>query len=328
MKSVIVYFNFLFLGNCFSYVPTLHSLLRNGNNVDISTSTVVANLALIEIDKVTNQPISIENNQPVKSVVKFLVRNENKTEPILTQVNYKDSSMNNSSLVNFQERSFGKASQFVTAEGSPDVEIFYSLLAMLLNNKGSLLLNVFKKYNPHFKLNVELADEEKLDLLKKYKTYLEEKKNNADLGIKNPMKPEGIEERESINKIKKRYFLKKDFLVKRVKYEDQFFWVVQTEKVYIKFDINHRLKELRLTTQMNDIEIVFGRFILHGAQMEFPELIWFTDSLGKKYEIKATKLSMFNDNTDSHKKRLKRYTKLSKKNAITDLSIKPSFLLP
>lgn len=327
IKKIISILTLVFTTSAFSYSPTLESLFRNGNNIEVGNNTVVANISVIEIDSELNIPINPVEELANKQAFKLLINNEREDYPILTQVNYKGGVISNNSLINFREKSYKNLSGFVPNNENVDAQFFYSTLAMLLNNKSSMLLSVLKKYSAKIKTNIELINKEKTSLLINYKNYLTQIKDDETLELENPLKPDGDDKIAKVSEIKKQSFLEKDPVVKKEKIADDFFWVVKEENIFLKFDEFHRVREIKVKTNMGEIEMIFGKFVIHGAQFEFPEFIWFKDTSGRKYEIKATKLSIFADNIDMQRKRLKRYQKYADENKIIEPQIKPDFIL-
>ena len=154
------------------YSPSLESLLRNSNNVDIGNNTVMASLVITELDPETNNPLSTDDKIAHKSAVKFVIFNENEDRPTITQVEYKDTSFNYGALYDVNERSFSRLSSLIRNSEMVDAKSFYSVMAMLLNNDGSFLIDFIKSYEPKAQKNSELVNSRKVKLLSEYKRYL------------------------------------------------------------------------------------------------------------------------------------------------------------
>ncbi len=313
-----------------AYSPSLDSLLRNGNNADIGNNTVQANLVISEIDASTKEEVRDEMGILYKHSIKLLIVNEGELQPTLTQINYKGGIFANDALVGYTNTRMTDLKIFSEENENIDAELFYSLLGMVMNNDSKLLLKMFKKINSNIKKNEDLVNTDKFVLLNNYKNYLiaikaEEVKEETELV--NPLKPTTDEEKEKVKVLKSQSFLKHDPAVKRVKVEDEFFWIVDDKNIYLKFDRNHHLREMKMTTELGEIELLLGKFVVYSAQLQFPEFIILKDLAGKVYKITASKLTMFSDTSESHSKRLQRYNKLSIQNKITEPQIKPSFVL-
>ncbi len=330
-KVFIVFVTIIFSQSIFAYIPTLDSLLRNGNNIDIGKNTVQANLRVVEIDPSNNQVVKSSEGLIERYGLKLLLINENENKPKLTQVNYKGGVFNSDALVNLYYNNVDDYRLFSENNENVDGEVFYSVLLMLLNNDSKHLIRTLKKHVDGIKANSELINEDKFKHLLDYKNYLVATKELKDTEeaeeIENPMRPKDEDKVAEVKELKKTNFLKRDELVKRIKVEDDFSWVVDEKNLYIKFTDDHRITEMRLKTGMGELEFTFGKFKVYGAKMEFPEFIWFRDLTGKKYLIKPERVTMFSDTLQLHSKRLKRYQEHADTNKIVAPPQKPSFIL-
>jgi hypothetical protein len=323
-KTILSIFILALSTNIFAYTPTLDSLLRNGNNSEIGNNSVVANLYIKEIKEGVIDKELINN-----SVVKFVVFNENEDRPKLLQVDYAGGKVSSNLVIDYKVRDFSRLSKIANNNEKIETQVFYSLMSSLLNNNSRHFLELFTKNNIEVKRNVELLNTDKVSLLGKYRNYLKTLKESDDIPVdlENPLKPTELEDKEKVAEILKQSFLKKDILVKRIKEHNEFYWVVESENLYLKFDKDHRLKMLRLITDMGNIEVICGRFVILGSQLEFPEFIWFKGLSGRKFEITVRSLKFFKDSKENHNKRLKKYNKLKEENNISENENKPSFLL-
>lgn len=310
-----------------AYSPTLESLFRNANNVDIGNNTVMASLIITELDPETNKPLSSEDNVAKKAAVKFVIFNEKEDRPTLTQVEYKDSSFNYGALSDVSERSFKRLSSLIRNKEMIEAKSFYSVMAMLLNNDGSFMIDFIKGFQPKAQKNQELINTRKVRLLGEYKRYLQNIKNESPSPPVNPLEPESDEKKARVKEIMSEGFLNKDPLIKRVKKNDHFAWVVQEDNLSLNFDNEHRIKDFSLKTRLGKIQYVFGKFLVFGQSFEFPEFIWFSDLQGRKYEIKASQIKIFSDNSSYLERRNKKYLEAKEKNNFTTPAYKPIFLL-
>lgn len=313
--------------NAQAYFPSLESLLRNPNNVDIGSNTVVANLVITPIDKDTNQPLLNEDGTADRFATKLIVYNKNEDRPRLIQVDYQGGKVSKSLLVNHTDRPFKNLSSLVRNPEAVEAKFFYATMAMLLNNDGSQLIELLKTVNSDVKTNTEHINRMKLKLLGDYKRYLTILKKDKKSTIENPLRPESPEKREKVKAIMSQSFLSKDSLVKREKKRENFIWKVDTDSLKAQFDHDHRLQNLWVKTKLGEMSLVMGRSLVFGSQFEFPEFIWMTDLTGKKYEIKASKIQFFQDNPKWHQSRLERYSEQKLENKISDPPKKPPFIL-
>ena len=329
-KLIISMTLIVFTLNAYGYTPTLNSLLRNGNNVEIEKNTIQANLYIVEIDPESNVELKDDSGHRKREFLKLLFINSVKNPPLMTQINYKGGILSPGTVANYVSARASEMQIFSMGNENVDAEMFYAVMSMLVNNSGNLLVNFLKKHADDIKHNTEMINEDKLNLLVSYKNYLLEQRHTRDEEeekIENPMAPTEEEKSAIVKDISKQTFFKKDNLVKRVKVEDEFYWTVDTKNLYIKFDFTHRIREFRLKTELGSLEFVFGKFIDFGNKIEFPEFIWFKNLSGRKYLVKAKKLLLYGQNMDDYKKLMSRYQEHIERNKINDLENKPSFLL-
>ncbi len=316
-----ILFSVIYSLTSYCYVPTLDSLLRNGNNEDIDQNTVIANLTITE-----------KSNEPSEGIKtyysKFVISNLKENYSNITQLNF-EKDFTNSSMRQMQTiPSAGVKNIFVTNENL-DGEIFYGLLEFLLLNKSTRILTLLRKHDTSLKTNKELINQNKLVLLKKYKSFLEaQKEDEENQELKNPLKPQLEEEKKAVAEIMRSPMILPDENIQRIKIGDEFNFIIDKENMFFKFDKNHRIKEFNFRTLYGgEIEIVFGRFVAFSNSLEFPEFIRFKSSSGRNYEIRASKYSMFEDDANSESRRQDRYSKIVEKNNLANPLFWPEFLL-
>lgn len=313
LMSVSIFFISIIISfNCFSYTPTLDSLLRNGNNSEIATKSVVANIKIKEISP-TNQNEELTG----ETALKYVIYNENEQRPQMVELEYAGGNITSSMLMGFKYINIKDLKSINIPSNKIESQVYYSLLVMLLNNNSRPLIDFLQSQNIKVLDNRNLINENKIRLISAYKRYLQESKDDESNVRENPLKPEDPKDLEKVNEVMSESFLRQDQLVKRVKDKNEFYWVAQSDNLFIKFNKDHRMKIFRLLTDLGTIEVTLGRFVVMGSQQEFPEFIWFKTLSGKKYEIRATKYSSFKDNKDSHRNRLKRYSKYKEQNKVS-----------
>lgn len=309
-----------------AYIPTLDSLLRNGGNVDVANNTVVANLKI----KYTPAQESEQATSPIvqNEAFKFVIYNEREDMPKMVQLQYVGGKVAKNNLFDIKVLPFHSLNSISRNKENIEQRLFYSILGVLLRNDAKLIIEFLREQGIRVPLNKELVNKDKERLLKDYRFYLKKNKENSTVAdIKNPLRPADEEDRKKVDEIMRKPFLSPDGIVKRFKNGDYFNWMVETEQLFIGFDQNHKLEELSLKTNEGKLRVTFGRFLLQGANFEFPEVINIEDFNGNKYEITLTRLRMFPDNSDSYFKRLKRYKEYIEENKISETSEKLKVVL-
>lgn len=309
--ALFLVLQFTLVLNAGAHAPTLDSLLRNGENPDIGPNTVLATLRIKSEGKNDNDETIVYNQ-----ALKYLIYNENENSPRLIQLEFAANSLEDDNLFQFKSFPFRNLNGITRNTEKIRQRLFYSVMALLLRNDGSLIMDLLKSEGFPVKTNKELINTSKLRLLNKYKTYLTQQKEGIET-IQNPLSPESPEEREEVQKIYNSPFIMEDGLVKLNKNGDHFNWVVDTNKLYIGFDHNHRIEELSFETKDGKYSVVFGRFLLQGAGMEFPEEVTFKTPNNVNYNLKMVSLKKWKDNDRAQSKRMDRYIETIKKNNIT-----------
>lgn len=335
----LIYLTFFFtLSFANAGTPTLESLLRNANNPDIEGRTVNAKLRISktgsEIDtkdlNFLNQTEESEEKKITDDMtVRFIINNENEKYPRLTQIDYLGNTFSDSVMMSMKTRSFYNLKSLTPVEEKIEARLFYSTLSMLFNNNNTLFLDLLRYLGVKFKTNKELVNKEKIALLKEYTKYLQalKEKKSEDEQPLNPLKPEDLELRKNYAKIMKSPLIKEDGIVRRVKITDDFFYIVDLNNIYMKFDSDHKMKELKLKTQSGDISYSFGRYITSSGKSIFPETIYYKGLSGIDYEVKLERMWQKSDTSSERYKRLDYFKRALDKNKEIQPIIKPAFIL-
>jgi hypothetical protein len=290
--------------------------------LDIDKNTIVSNFIIK--DKSVQQTLDSAKKE---YFVKFVVGNFRESRSEYVQLNFNQGFSNPALRESKQLYSDGKSRVFANGENI-DGELFYGVLEFLLNNKPTRLMGVLQRIDSKISMNRNLVNSSKLNLLKKYKKYLEDvKEDKEDTSSNNPLRSSSVEEQAAIDEIYSQKLILRDDQIKRIKLGDEFYWIVDNENIFIKFSSDHQIKELNLRTPQGEVELLFGDYVVFGANLKFPEFIIFKTSLGKTYEIKPTKYSMFDENLEAHSKRKQRYQKTINTNNHEPSLFWPEFLM-
>ena len=323
----------------YGFTPTVESLFRNGSNGEIDQKTVAANILIeslvkdesteVEESQSRGSDLGLNLNLPKYTSLKLLFFNEGQRHPKLIQLDYIDSSFANNKRVSLHYKNSARLSSLGIMEENIDGRFFYSVMSSLLNNDGSLMVELVKSLGSSIKYNKELINQEKYQLLGRYKKYLEKKiQTNEDQEIKSPLVSEDSDKQSLINEVMKQKFYHESTNVKQLKEGDEFYWVVSDSVITAKFnDKNRHLKFIKLKTPSGNTEMVFRDYILYKSVHEFPREILFKTSLGREFKISLKKLSVFEDSSDQLSRRIQGYKKSIQENNIQKAQLKPPFLL-
>lgn len=317
MKSILIasIVNILFITTSFAYAPTLESLLRNGENPEIDEMTVLANIR-IKSTKINERDTEVSSNQALK----YLIYNQNPSAPTLVQLEYAANSFKSENLYRIRTFQFNNIDRITKNAEQIEQRLFYAVLAHLLRNDGSFIIDLLKSQGFPIKENNELVNVQKQRLLASYRYYLRKVKE-GDTTVANPLKPEDSDAREKVEQIFNAPYILEDGLVKRHKNGDHFNWIVNTENLYISFDHDHKLEELSFETSAGKFSVTLGRSIIQGAGMEFPEEVVFKTPNNNEFKMELVSLKKFSDTPARQSKRMEEYQEDMRKNNISTTQV-------
>lgn len=305
-----------------AFTPSVESLFRNVSNAEIGEKTVIANLYF---EKLNDSGTNLENQK--KFATKFIFGNFDKSKKFI-QINFNDDNFNGENIFKIISQDSVGIQNLGLSNENVEGKIVYSILYSLLNNNGHWIMSTLKRYGSDVKNNVELLNEEKVSLLKKYQRYLEKLAENKDLSEDlNPLSDDNPETQIKINETLKQSFYFKSSKVSKLKIKNKFYWNVEDNLFSARFDYNTRqLKYFKFTTNMGTIELNFKDYILQNASNEFPKEIIIKDFSENMYRVTLDKLIVVEDSMDRFRVRLQKYEEKVNNNS-SILIQKPSFML-
>ncbi|HLE09689.1 MAG: hypothetical protein A2504_02225 [Bdellovibrionales bacterium RIFOXYD12_FULL_39_22] len=321
LKSSLITILFLSKLSLWAAIPTVDALFRNSNNADLTGNLVKAKLIIREA-KESETAGSAMSNETTASGSASVTSNASSlaTTPYyfefifsvaegrmeVLQLEFSRPSMESRSLKkvtylpNLLKR-IKEDDQIVSSS-------FYSLLMSLALNDSSGMMATISKILPGQQNNRQLLNEKKVELLKKYQSYLSAIKNDPskEADLPNPMRPENPEEMETVKSILKENMYLTESSVKTVKSDDQFFWQISAEGLSALFyQDTHRLRAFSASLNSKSVIIDCGEYTLFDTIHEMPKIILITKvDENRKVEISINSLS---NSTDKNKKFYDRY---------------------
>ena len=288
----------LLLSNCFSAIPTVEGLFRNGNNQKVAgnisiLSAFVTNLededALKEMASSKKSPEQREG-QYVKLI--FFRVNEEKFQ--ILQGLYDSAKMDEKSLieVNFIPHILKKTKK----EQKLSRSLFYSLMIMFAFNDSTGIKKLLKKYNNGFKENKEIMNKDKTRLYNDYRNYLLALKKNKDLKneLVSPFRPQDEKEREKADKLLSSSMYKNTGHVKLVRRNNRFFWEVNLRKAHALFtNEKYRLHYLQLHSPDGEVEVNAGDYFLSNGNYELPKILIFKDEFFRYIHFRMINMRVY-----------------------------------
>ncbi len=309
--------------NSFAYIPTVDSMLRNGNNVDTTDKVTYGSVV---INRIKSEDEEIKSAEPAKSTYKFLFNSDVKGVIDLVQVDYRDGVISNQTIN--KVNTFKKFDFQSLKSSNLETKAFYSLMRSLMVNKSDMLVSLLGSLDPKIQPNKNKFNKKLQWLLSRYRTYLGKVNNNEDAG-ENPLKPSDPKKLAEVNETLESSFIDENNALKRVFENKKFYLVYESDKVTLRFDNDtHRLLMMRLVGDSYEVEFQLHNYVLLSKDFDFPETIYMRISDQKNYEINVRKIQVLTDDPSDSYNRVERYQKSVEE--VSDqviTQIKPSFIL-
>lgn len=285
MKTKILLILSLIIQTTLASIPTTEGLFRNGNNADVAAplilvkamvSTEVSNMLMEKPTSEVSEGLekaAIEEQEPRKHFVKFLLSAEQEERVQLIQVIYKSGKMLDKDIVNV--RFFSNLKEKIL-KSPTRLALFYSLLSSFALNRSEEMSAFLKLTSKTYQPNEALVDTEKDALYKRYKRYLTVVKEDESLKdtMDNPLRPEDPEVKKVANEIEERPFMVRDKNVSLIKTQAGFQWAVKLDVLEAYFDNKNRRLERLLYGQLDKNTILsFDDYILFDGTHELPKNI-------------------------------------------------------
>src|SRR5690606_38990162 len=184
----------------------------------------------------------------------------------------------------------------------------YSILASLFTNSGSLMIDTVRAHGGELKKNREVLNQNQLSLIARYKRYLQESRGQTE--AKNPLEGESTDEKERIKETLASSFYVPVKEINRVRADDVFYWEINSEKLFARFNQTTReIERLNFKSEFGEIEANFKNYVLYNANFVFPQFIYFRDLAGTQYRLDILKVAVVNDTSNNFMRRVKSFEK-------------------
>ncbi|MFZ8933576.1 MAG: hypothetical protein ACO20H_01285 [Bacteriovoracaceae bacterium] len=305
--------------------PTMEGLFRNVNSAEVEGELTLVRFMIEELNnesllkqvKVQEQgseneiePAVMENPVAPK-FIKLLLSKESENKVGAVQLEFLDNKMKSNEVVRVKYISDIKGK--VSLDTALPRRVFYSLMLMYAMNDSKSIADTLKKVDMDFKTNEESIDEEKKNLLVKYKNYLEAIKRDPELkeSVPNPLKPENPEELEFVKKLGKSSIYKESDKIQLVRKEGQFYWELGLNNINALFDNKTgRLTKMKLSFYGGDIEVRANDYILFDGIHEAPKNIIIRNSDKRLFRVVVIDYKNYQNSSKSLSKRAEEYKKL------------------
>jgi len=257
----------------FASIPTEEGLLRNLNNQSINGNTVTLKLAVVkqEESKTTTEELEY---------YKLVLTNEE--NPQVFQIKYSNSQMLLNQIVDLKYIS--NLSQQIRSDKNIDRNIFYSALALISLNNSTPFENTLAKNGVNIVKNKNLINEEKMKLLRQYRSYLSTNKGKGE--VNSPLNPTDPAVRSKNLEVFKENTYKKSGNIKLVRENNEFFWRADWKSLVGLFsNEERRLRSIKFNNSEIETSIDLSDYVSFNGVNEIPKNIYIKDLSGQNFKV-------------------------------------------
>lgn len=283
-------------------VPTEEGLLRNLNNADLPGQFVNVKMMVQSL----MEPEKIE-------YVKFQLALDNPATVGLLQTTYSNSQMLNSQIksVKFIPDLLGQ----IKKEKAPEKSLFYGVLMMLTTNRSQGMEAFLEKNGVSVVKNKTILNEDKMRLLRAYRSHLVNNKGKGDAG--SPLSPEDPKMKDKVQDLFRSNTFKRAKNVELVKKDNEFMWKVDWKSAQGYFSNEERqFRAVDYATTETQIKIEANNYLLFNGTNELPKFMNVKDSTGQLFKVQTLGL----DVKRADKKLAESYEELKKAPASGEVS--------
>ena len=321
----------LFSQSLLAYVPTVESLFRNSSNPDITTNGVSIALKVKKVLSPQKSPdlnVTALEEGGEEQFYRLFFTKVNQDSFKLAQARYSDGSYSETSFLN--KIYYPNFSAYTIKAGAEEAErgLFFSAMRSILFNNGSFMVNYLKAIGVPVRLNNEIINREKVELLASYKSYLYaiNKDRTSKRSLANPLKPEDSATREKVESILNGPMYVDLKQVSLSKHEGEMAWLISAGNFESVISYAEReIQKIRFKSQLGEFEMQFKQFSKSNGTHNLPRYVLFKDYKGEFYQVEFSDLRHYSEKEDDLIKRLKKWDSIAKPKQ--EINPRPPFLL-
>lgn len=328
MMKVLALFFFV-SASVHAYVPTVESLFRHGSNPDVTANGLSVTMVVKRIqpgEKAAGSTSdSLLKDEKGEDYYKIFFTKSGDTLKV-AQTRYNSNAFTENSLQH--KTYYPNFSPFTIKPEHPEKGVFFALLDSFMLNNGAHIVNYLKSAGVPVKLNNEIINRSKVELLADYKRYLIAvgKDKNAKKTEVNPMKPDDAAARARAEDIMNEPMYVDTKQVKLSKDEGQVAWVVNAGAFEAVVSYKERdVQKVKFKSTAGDFEIVCKDYWLANGTHSLPRYMLIKTSNGQNYQVEITNLRHYIEKEDDLVKRLRNWDQALKGKESSEA--RPEFLL-
>jgi hypothetical protein len=285
MKKNIVLFSLklsLLIGfsiNAKASVPTEEGLLRNLNNADLPGQFINIKLMV--------QAIGGEQDQ--SEYIKLQLSLENGNIISALQTTFSNGQMLNSQIKSIKY--FPDLIKQLRIEKTPEKNLFYGVLIMLATNRSQGIEIFLEKNGISIVRNKSILNEDKMKLLRAYRSHLVNNKGKGDAG--SPLSPDDPKSKERVQDLFRSNTFKRAKNIELVKKDNEFMWKVDWKTAQSYFSNEERqFRGIEYGNNDAQIKIEANNYLMFNGTNELPKFLNLKDSKGAIYKVQTLGLDI------------------------------------
>lgn len=299
MKLIYSLFAMAFSLALFAAVPTEEGLLKNLNNANIPGN-------LITIKSSIQSGSSIDGEAPKSDFYKFIISVDAPGVYRMLQTQYSGAQMQSAQIKDIKY--IPDLIAAIKKEKSAERGMFYSVLLMLSANKSEGMETFLEKAGINLVKNKDVLNEEKMKLLRSYRTYLANNKGKGDSG--SPLNPADPQAKVKMQDLFRANTFERSKNIELTKLENEFVWKVDWKAIQAYFTNEDRLlRTIEFNSPEGQVSMTAQEYeILNGTNI-FPKNLILKDSKGvvskmqfSVLDIKSSKDKKLSDRYEEAKK--------------------------
>ncbi len=264
--------------SAFASVPTEEGLLRNLNNADLPGSYITVKMMVQSLA-----------DQDKAEYVKLQLSVDNPNVVTALQTIYSNGQMLNSQIKSVKYIPDLLAQ--IKREPIPERSMFYGVMMMLTTNRSQGVEAFLEKNGVSIVKNRTVLNEDKMKLLRAYRTHLVNSKGRGDAG--SPLNPEDPKNKEKVMDLFRSNTFRRAKNIELVKKDNEFMWKVDWKSSQGFFSNEERqFRAIDYSTGDSQIKLEASNYLLFNGTNELPKFMNFKDSKGSLYKIQTLGLDI------------------------------------
>lgn len=262
----------------YASVPTEEGLLKNLNNADLPGTNITVKMMVQSL-----------NEQDKTEYIKLQLSLDNPNSITALQTIYSNGQMLNSQVKSVKYIPDLLAQ--IKREKAPEKSLFYGVLMMLTTNRSQGVEAFLEKNGISIVKNKTILNEDKMRLLRAYRSHLVNNKGRGDAG--SPLNPEDPKNKERVLDLFRSNTFKRAKNIELVKKDNEFMWKVDWKSAQGYFSNEERqFRALDYNTGDSQIKLEASNYLLFNGTNELPKFMNLKDSKGALYKVQTLGLDI------------------------------------